>query len=316
MLKKSYLFVILIFLFVFNIQSISAEEYTYEHFTYEVSDNQATILSCDNSVTGSIVIPDKIGNIPVTRIEDGAFYDCTDLTSITIPDGVTYIGDFAFGCCESLTSVKIPDTVSYIGNGAFIYCTSLTSITIPDGVTYIGDFAFESLNITRLSLPNNDYTWVGNYAFSGCGKLEYLYVPAGIDFGYMALRDCNLQILYYDGSYPAPWDYAEFEQARIDLFGEKDIYPGTLYIPKIKVEVSDDGKEFTARLFNDFHVDNSNPIFFAVYNGIQMVDMQIRTNVIDDTVIFKTDKEYTSVKIMSWNIESLQPICKYVTIKR
>ena len=75
-------------------------------------------------------------------IGGGAFYECTFLTSVTIPDSVTTIGEYAFRDCTFLTSVTIPDSVTTIGEQAFAYCYSLTSVTIPDSVTTIVESAF------------------------------------------------------------------------------------------------------------------------------------------------------------------------------
>ena len=63
-------------------------------------------------------------------IVDGAFYHCRNLTSITIPEGVTTIGNYAFSGCTSLTSITIPSSVTHIGMEAFDNCISLTSITV------------------------------------------------------------------------------------------------------------------------------------------------------------------------------------------
>ncbi len=69
----------------------------------------------------------NIGN-NVTSIGDFSFYECTDLTSITIPDAVTSIGAFAFNSCTGLTSITIPDGVRTIGNSAFEACSNLKDV--------------------------------------------------------------------------------------------------------------------------------------------------------------------------------------------
>ncbi len=64
----------------------------------------------------------------VTSIGDHAFWDCSGLTSVTIPDGVTSIGGDAFSGCAALTSVTIPGSVTNVGQYAFDNCSSLTDI--------------------------------------------------------------------------------------------------------------------------------------------------------------------------------------------
>ena len=64
----------------------------------------------------------------VTSIGDHAFWDCSGLTSVTIPDGVTSIGGDAFSGCTALTSVTIPGSVTNVGQDAFYNCSSLTDI--------------------------------------------------------------------------------------------------------------------------------------------------------------------------------------------
>ena len=90
-----------------------------------------------------------IANSGMTHIGNSAFYYCSSLTAVTIPDSVISIGDPAFIGCSSLGSVDIPGSVTSIGNYAFDYCSSLTAITIPNSVTSIGNSAFA--NCTSLS---------------------------------------------------------------------------------------------------------------------------------------------------------------------
>ena len=73
-------------------------------------------------------IASTYNGLPVKSIASSAFYYCSSMTSITIPDGVTSIGDYAFYYCSSLTSIIIPDSVTSIGYRAFYGCSSLTSI--------------------------------------------------------------------------------------------------------------------------------------------------------------------------------------------
>ena len=83
-------------------------------------------------------IPARIDGHPVTGIRDSSFYERTDLSAVTIPEGVTYIGNSAFYSCVNLTAVTIPEGVKFIGDTAFQFCASLTSVTIPDSVTDLG----------------------------------------------------------------------------------------------------------------------------------------------------------------------------------
>ena len=107
--------------------SISASAYDVEvdGIYYDISGTTATVTS-GYSCSGDIVIPESItynaSKYSVTSIGDDAFYDCSGLTSVTIPNSVTSIGDFAFDGCTSLTSVTIPNSVKSIGDYAFSIC--------------------------------------------------------------------------------------------------------------------------------------------------------------------------------------------------
>ena len=107
----------------------------------------------------------------VTSIGSEAFHNCSDLTSITIPNSVTSIGYEAFMFCTNLTSITIPSSVTSIGEEAIDACHSITSIDIPSGVTSIGKFAiYNCLNLSSVtfhSLPA-----AGQYAVYGCDKLS------------------------------------------------------------------------------------------------------------------------------------------------
>lgn len=111
---------------------------------YETNGEQtvSVIQRSSDKYTGNLDIPSEISyqgkTYRVTEIDYWAFYDCSDLWSVTIPNSVTNIWNGAF-CGSGLTSVIIPISVTSIGNNAFVNCEKLTSITIPNSVTSIGD---------------------------------------------------------------------------------------------------------------------------------------------------------------------------------
>ena len=86
----------------------SAVETPAADFEYTIEDSKVTIDAYIGSAT-EVVIPAEIEGYPVTSIGDYAFYICSSLTSITIPDGVTNIGNYAFNNCRSLTSIIVLD---------------------------------------------------------------------------------------------------------------------------------------------------------------------------------------------------------------
>lgn len=144
------------------------------------------------------IIPSFIEGKPVTDIDSYAFFNCTGLTSVTIPAGVTNIGNSAFENCTALTGIRIPLGVLHIGDAAFFNCAGLTGVTLPGSITSIGDWTFASCNVlTVLSIPAN-VTHIGNYAFGYCANLAGVYFKGDApDFGWAAFNGSGDAVIYY-----------------------------------------------------------------------------------------------------------------------
>ena len=132
-----------------------------------------------SAYSGIVSVPSSITyngkTYSVTTIGESAFYNCSRLTSVTIPNSVTMIGNYAFWDCKGLTSIEIPNSVISIGMRAFDFCSGLTSVTIGNSVTTIGDEAFEYCRgLTSITLPNS-VTWIGENAFYNCSLTSPVY---------------------------------------------------------------------------------------------------------------------------------------------
>ncbi|MCL2773048.1 MAG: leucine-rich repeat domain-containing protein [Oscillospiraceae bacterium] len=151
---------------------------TATNFKYIVEKNEITITGYKGNLK-AIIIPDKIAGKNVTKIGDMAFKDYT-LTSVTLPDTLTYIGLNAFEYCVPLTSINIPDSVKTIDNDAFNGCGLLTSITIPEGVTSINEDVFQNCDsLISITLPDS-LTSIGYHSFGNCTSLTNVTIPAGV----------------------------------------------------------------------------------------------------------------------------------------
>ena len=196
--------------------------------------------------------------VGLQTIGSDAFYKCSSLTSITIPNSVTSIGYSAFEGCSSLREFKgkfastdsrclivnnslkafapaglteytIPDSVTSIGYSAFYDCSSLTSITIPNSVTSIDYYAFSHCSsLTSITIPNS-VTYIGRRAFYYCSKLTSITIPNSVtSIGYEAFYNCSkLTSIYCTSSTPPT--------GSSDMFNS--YVPGRkIYVPKAAVD--------------------------------------------------------------------------------
>lgn len=145
---------------------------------------------------GDIVIPSNVDyngkNYTVTEIRKSTFYNCRQLTSVSIPNTVKSIGNQAFFCCTSLSNVNIPNGVTSIEKRTFFGCESLKRITIPNSVTSIDEWAFgDCIGLTRIAIPSS-VTFISTYrpAFDQCSNVSAIIVESGNQV-YDSRNSCN-----------------------------------------------------------------------------------------------------------------------------
>ena len=199
--------------------SSRTNSFEYNGIYYNVtSDSTVSVVSGSTKYSGDISLPSSLiyngTTYSVTSIGYEAFYNCYELTNISIPNSIISIDNQAFWCCRELTSLTIPKSVVSIGLNAFAGCTGLTSVkvnsgntyydsrnncnsiietasntlifgcqnsVIPNSVTSIGDYAFNGCNtMTGTLVFPNSVTKIGTAAFYGCSRLTSITIPSSV----------------------------------------------------------------------------------------------------------------------------------------
>ena len=248
-------------------ETIYAKKQTDEqglYYTLKQADDGSfyySVTGHSDEMNAEIVIPADIGGCPVRNIEGGGFRDCSNLTSVTIPNSVTSIGERAFWGCNGLTSITLPSSVTCEGydpfNGTSLndvkivildyseFCNNtaikvfgysvpihlldnegneITEYVIPEGVTSICDRAFFFCsNLSSITIPEG-VTTIGGEAFRGCSSLSSIMIPSSVTtMGWAAFSGCSdLQMVTSEISTPFA----------VDVFGGSNASNATLIVPK------------------------------------------------------------------------------------
>lgn len=282
----------------------------------------------------------------VTCIGDDAFYNCSSLSKVTIPAGLTRIGYAAFYKCNSLEMVdisdieswcnvkfedsysnplsyannlyingelveilNIPDTITSISDYAFYDCDALTSVNVPECVTNIGEDVFRNCaSLTNITIPGT-VTSIGNRTFYYCPNLTSITIPNSITkiCDYVFYKCSALEKVFFKGT-EEEWNSVSICEKNEDLKNAEIIYVLDDETDKKDVCITSVSGEkiFTCIPSN---LPENSTIILACYNGGKTVEIQQALNN-NETIYFVTDKAFDKAKVMVWeSINNLIPVC-------
>jgi hypothetical protein len=198
---------------------------------YIIGENCTAYVTDGNiNYSGDVVITNQVTYLGttyrVTNILGFAFCQCSELTSIYIPNSVTSIEGSAFSGCSNLTSITLPPSMDYINENAFNNCNNLTAVYISDLKAFLnisfwmGDYPSNPLyyahhlflngkEISDLIIPNG-ITSIRDYALINCSSIKSVYIPNGVtSIGICAFIGCSsLTAIYCNNTVPPSCSYS------------------------------------------------------------------------------------------------------------
>lgn len=176
-------------------QYYTAEGEYADRFEYEyINGDEVAIIGFSASYTPhDVTVPSVIDERPVTKIAKCAFYNATNILTITVPEGVRSVGDLAFANCSRMTKAVLPSTVTEIGEAAFSDCTYLKEVSLPAGLQKFGGKMFYNCkSLATMTMPAA-ITVIPDQTFMNCERLKTVTLAEGTtEIGDSAFLACPL----------------------------------------------------------------------------------------------------------------------------
>lgn len=160
---------------------LKCETCGFEFLDIQVDMGQAKIISCNSFVTGSITLPSSYNGYPVILVAKNAFRNCTNITSVSVPESVITIEKYAFYGCTALESISLPDSALKIGESAFTGTAFYNDESNwEDNVLYIGKHLIKAGSISGEYTIKDGTKTIAEYAFQGRGRLTSVIFPESV----------------------------------------------------------------------------------------------------------------------------------------
>lgn len=128
----------------------------------------------------------------MNAIPDFAFWGCSSLTNIVLPDSIEVFGDYAFYGCSGLTYIPLPSNLQSIGRGALSECSGIKDLSLPLGVIEIGEWAFSYCTSLESAFIPSRVKTLSNRLFSNCSSLSKVSLSYGLEsIGEYVFAECS-----------------------------------------------------------------------------------------------------------------------------
>ena len=247
---------------------------------YANGDHITTYYYGFDKPAGDMVIPATITHndtvYTVTRIDFSAFYECSEITSVVLPNTLTFIGQRSFLSCHGLTGeIVIPDSVTIIGTNAFFYCNNITSVVFGNNLSEIRSYSFaQCYSLEHISNFPESLTKLDDGAFDRCGNLcdSVVIPPLVTTIGEHAFAGCSIpSVVISEGV--TTIERGAFSSCPI----------GALHVPSTLVSISPENNAFGEGAFHNctrlqsITVDEANPIYDSRGNCNALIETATNT---------------------------------------